>query len=421
MNAPDAAFPFDAALHAAADRLEAKVIAWRRDLHAHPELGNREFRTAKIVADHLRALGIEVREKVAHTGVVGVLVGGLPGPVVALRADMDALPVTEEVDVPFKSTVRTEWSGMQCGVMHACGHDAHTAILMGVAEALAGMRERIPGTVKFIFQPAEESPPDGEEGGARLMIKEGCLEAPKVGAIFGLHVTSNHHTGKIGYRSGPLMASSDELRVFVRGSQTHAAMPWRGVDPIVVGAQIVMGLQTIVSRSMNITREPSVVTLGVFHGGVRKNIIPEEVRMEGTIRTFDEEQRDAIHAHVKRITEMIAAAGGAKAQVQIQRGYDVTVNDPALTALSIPTLERVAGEGNVGVVDKVCGSEDFSFYQKAVPGLFLRLGCTPPAREIAKSAPNHSPRFFVDEDCLALGVKALGALALDWLWSNRAA
>ncbi len=415
MNAPDSPFPFDADLLAAAERLEAKVIAWRRDLHAHPELGNREFRTSKAVADHLRALGIEVRDKVAHTGVVGVLAGALPGPVVALRADMDALPVTEEVDVPFKSTLRTEWAGMECGVMHACGHDAHTAILMGVAEALAGMRERIRGTVKFIFQPAEEGAPGDEGGGARLMIEQGCLEAPKVGAIFGLHVTSNHHTGKIGYRSGPLMASSDELRVFVRGTQTHAAMPWRGVDPIVVGSQIVIGLQTIVARRMDVTKEPSVVTVGVFQGGVRKNIIPDEVRMEGTIRTFDEDQRDAIHEHVKRISEMIAAAGGAQARVQIKRGYDVTVNDPALTAWAIPTLRRVAGEANVGVVDKVCGAEDFSFYQKAVPGLFLRVGCTPPGHEIAKSAPNHSPRFFVDEGCLKIGMKVLCTLALDWL------
>src|SRR5258706_3326614 len=291
MNAPDNAFPFDAAIASAVDRIESKVVAWRRDLHAHPELGNREFRTSKIVAEHLRALGIEVHEKVAHTGVVGLLKGGLPGPVVALRADIDALPVTEEVDVPFRSKVKTEWSGQQCGVMHACGHDAHTSILMGVAEVLAGVRHRIPGTVKFIFQPAEEGPPEGERGGAQLMIEEKCLENPKVGAIFGLHVTSTHHVGKVGYRSGPLMASSDEMKIFVRGVQTHAAMPWRGVDPIVVASQIVMGLQTIVSRQMNITKEPSVVTIGVFNGGVRKNIIPHDVRMEGAIRTVDQQQR----------------------------------------------------------------------------------------------------------------------------------
>jgi amidohydrolase len=330
---------------------------------------------------------------------------------------MDALPVTEEVDVAFKSTVRTEWSGMSCGVMHACGHDAHTAILMGVAELLAGMRERIPGTVKFIFQPAEEGAPGEEGGGARMMIEQGCMEDPKVGAIFGLHVTSNHHTGKLGYRSGPLMASSDELRIFVRGSQTHGAMPWRGVDPIVVGSQIVMGLQTIVSRRVDIAREPSVVTVGVFRGGNRDNIIPDDVTMEGTIRTFDEGQRNDIHEHVKRITEMIAESGGAKARVQIKRGYDVVVNDPALTARAVPSLARIAGEGNVGVVDKVCGAEDFSFYQKVVPGFFLRVGCTPPERDLRTAAPNHSPRLFVDEGCLELGVKALSVLALDWLVS----
>jgi amidohydrolase len=403
-------------LSALADAIEPRVVAWRRDFHQHPELGNREFRTAKIVADHLKSLGLDVvREKVAHTGVVGVLVGGLPGPVVALRADMDALPVAEEVDVPFRSTVRTEWNGMQCGVMHACGHDAHTAILMGVAEVLAQVRARIPGTVKFIFQPAEEGAPEDEGGGAQMMIDQGCMDDPRVGAIFGLHVTSNHHTGKLGYRSGPLMASSDELRVFVRGSQTHGAMPWLGIDPIVVGSQIVMGLQTIVSRRMDVTKEPSVVTVGVFHGGNRDNIIPDEVKMEGTIRAFDEAQRDAIHEHVKRLTEMIAAAGGAKARVQIKRGYDVVVNDPALTAFAIPVLEGVAGAENVGVVDKVCGAEDFSFFQKVVPGFFLRVGCTPPGRDILASAPNHSPRFFVDEGCLKLGVKSLCALALAWL------
>jgi amidohydrolase len=420
MNAPGEPFAFDAAIRAAAAQIEGKVITWRRDFHQNPELGNREFRTSKIVAGHLRSLGIEVKEKVAHTGVVGLLKGGKPGPVVALRADMDALPVTEDVDVPFKSTVTTEWSGMQCGVMHACGHDAHTSILMGVAELLAGMREQIPGTVKFLFQPAEEGAPDGENGGARMMIEEQCLESPKVGAIFGLHVTSNHHTGKIGYRVGPMMASSDELRIFVRGEQTHAAMPWRGIDPIVTSAQIVTSIQTIVSRRMDITREPSVVTIGVMRGGVRKNIIPDEVRMEGTIRTFDEKQREDIHEHVKRISEMIAAAGGAKATVNIKRGYDVTVNDPALTTWAIPTLERMAGDGNVGVVDKVCGAEDFSFYQKAVPGLFIRVGCTPPERSIASSAPGHSPRFYLDEDCLKVGLQALSALALDWLSGSAA-
>ena len=405
----------ESAIAAAAERLESKVVAWRRDIHQNPELGNREFRTAKIVADHLRSLGIEVREKVGHTGVVGVLRGGKPGPCVALRADMDALPVTEEVDVPFRSTVKTEWNGMPCGVMHACGHDAHTSILMGVAEILTGMRAELKGIVKFIFQPAEEGAPDGEEGGAALMIKEGCMENPKVDAIFGLHVTSIHHTGKIGYRSGPLMASSDRWGVFLKGSQTHGALPWRGIDPIVVGSQIVMGLQTIVSRKMDITKEPSVVTVGMFHGGNRDNIIPDDVKMEGTIRTFDEEQRSSIHEHVKKITEMIAASGGAKAQVWIKRGYDVVVNDPKLTEWMVPALGRIIGPENVGVVDKVCGAEDFSCYQKVVPGVFLRVGCTAPDKDLRTVAPGHSPRLFVDENCFKVGMKALAGLAAGWL------
>jgi amidohydrolase len=387
MNAPDTPFPFDQAIDAAAAKVEARVVAWRRDFHQNPELGNRETRTAKIVADHLRALGFDaVQEKVAHTGVVGVLKGGLPGPVVALRADMDALPVTEEVDVPFRSTVRTRWNNMDCGVMHACGHDAHTAMLMGVAEVLAGMRDRIPGTVKFLFQPAEETPPIGEEGGARMMVQEGCLKNPDVGAVFGLHITSIFQTGRIGYRSGPFMASADDFRIFVRGTQTHAAMPWRGVDPIVTASQIVLGLQTVVSRRLNIAKEPSVVTVGVFHGGVRHNIIPDEVKLEGTIRAFDEEQRDEIHEHVKRIAEMIAQAGGATAKVHIHRWYDVTVNHPGLTEWSVPTLARMAGEANVGVVDKVCGAEDFSFFQKEVPGFFYFVGCTPPERDAIRRA-----------------------------------
>ncbi len=420
MNAPDSPFSPDAAIAAAAEAVEQRVIAWRRDFHQHPELGNREHRTAGIVAAHLRALGMEVREGVAYTGVVGVLKGGLPGRVVALRADMDALPVAEEVDLPFASRERAEWNGQSCGVMHACGHDAHTAILMGVAEVLAGMRSRIAGTVKFIFQPAEETPPIGENGGAKMMIEQGCLEDPHVDAIFGLHITSIQPTGRIGYRSGPLMASADDFRVFVRGTQTHAAMPWRGVDPIVVSSQIVLGLQTIVARRMNVTHEPSVVTVGVFQGGVRHNIIPDAVKLEGTIRTFDEAQRDEIHEHVKRISEMIAQAGGARAEVHIHRWYDVTVNHPALTEWTVPVLERIAGADNVGVIDKLCGAEDFSFYQQAVPGFFYFVGCTPPDRDAATAAPNHSPRFYVDEECLKVGVRTLAGLALDWLGAQPA-
>ncbi len=416
MDVPVKPAALDAAIAAAADRIEEKVIAWRRDFHAHPELGNREVRTAAIVAKHLRALGLdEVREKVAVTGVLGILKGALPGPVVALRADMDGLPVKEEVDLPFASRVTAEWNGQSCGVMHACGHDAHVAILMGVAEILAGMRAQLAGTVVFVFQPAEEMPPVGEEGGAELMVKEGALANPKVDAIFGLHVTAIQNTGRIGYRSGPLMASADPFRVFIRGTQTHGAQPWRGVDPIVIGSQVVMGLQTIVSRSMNITKEPSVVTIGSFQGGNRSNIIPDEVKLEGTVRAFDEDQRGQIQSHVRRITEMIAAAGGGKAHVHFDRGYPVTVNHPGLTEWSVPTLERVAGEKNVVVVDKVCGAEDFAFFQQVVPGFFFFVGCTPPELDAQKVPPNHSPRFSVDEDCLKLGLRALSTLAVDWL------
>ena len=400
--------------------LHEEVTAWRRDFHENPELGNREVRTSRIVADHLRAIGCDdVREKVAHTGVVGTLRGGKPGPVVALRADMDALPVTEETDVPFKSMKRTHWNGVEnVGIMHACGHDAHTAILMGVAEMLAGMRAQIPGTVKFIFQPAEETPPIGEDGGAKMMVEQGCLKNPDVDAIFGLHVVSNDSTGKVGYRSGPFMASADDFRIFVKGNQAHAAYPWSGVDPVVIGSQIVTGLQTIVSRKVNITQEPAIVTVGVFHAGVRHNIIPDQAKLEGTIRTFNEEHRTQIHAHVKRISEMIAEAGGGKADVHIHRWYDVTVNDPALTEWSLPTLGRFAGGANVRSIDKVCGAEDFSFYQKEIPGFFYFLGCTPPERDAKKAPTNHSPRFFVDENVLELGTQTLAALALDWLASN---
>ncbi len=391
------------------DEVLSRVVDLRRDIHRHPELGFEETRTQEVIERELDSIGVEHR-RCARTGVVAVVRGAHPGHVAGLRADMDALPITERSGEPFSSETD--------GKMHACGHDAHTAILMGVAEALSEMRARIPGTVKFIFQPAEETPPIGEDGGAKMMIEQGCMKSPDVEAIFGLHVTSVFPTGMIGYRSGPLLASADDFRVFVRGTQTHAAMPWRGVDPIVVTSQIVLGLQTIVSRRMNITREPSVVTVGVFHGGVRHNIIPDEVKLEGTIRTFDEEQRTEIHEHVKRISEMIAAAGGASAKVHIHRWYDVTVNHPGLTEWSLPTLGRMAGEAQVKVVDKVCGAEDFSFYQKQVPGFFYFMGCTPLDRDASTAAPNHSPRFYVDEDCLKLGVKTLGALALDWLRAN---
>jgi amidohydrolase len=419
MNAPDAFLARDAAISQHADRLNEQVIAWRRDLHANPELGNREFRTGKMVAEHLRKLGFDdVKEKVAHTGVVGVLKGAKPGPCVALRADMDGLPVIEETDVPFKSTVRTMWNGAEAGVMHACGHDTHVAILMGVAEMLSQMREDIHGTVKFIFQPAEEMPPIGEEGGAKLMMEEGCMQNPKVDAIFGLHITSKMHTNTIGYRVGPLMASADQFRIFIRGNQTHGAQPWSGVDPIVVGSQVVLGLQTIVSRKMNLTEEPSVVTVGSFQAGNRSNIIPDEAKMEGTIRTFDEKHREEIHQFVEKITTLIAESGGAKAHVHIAKGYPVTVNDEGLTNWAVPVLKRIATEASVGVCPKTCGAEDFAYYQQEVPGVFFFIGCTPRDQDCKYAPSNHSPRFYVDESGLKVGVKSLAALALDWLSAN---
>jgi len=419
MNAPDAFLARDAAISQHADRVNDQVIAWRRDIHANPELGNREFRTGKLVADHLRKLGFDdVREKVAYTGVVGVLKGAKPGPCVALRADMDGLPVTEETDVPFKSLVRTMWNGAEAGVMHACGHDTHVAILMGVAEMLSQMREDIHGSVKFIFQPAEEMPPIGEEGGAKLMMEEGCMQNPKVEAIFGLHITSKMHTNTIGYRVGPLMASADQFRIFIRGNQTHGAQPWSGVDPIVVGAQVVLGLQTIVSRKLNLTEEPSVVTVGSFQAGNRSNIIPDEAKMEGTIRTFNERHRTEIHEFVEKITTMIAESGGAKAHVHIAKGYPVTVNDEALTNWAVPVLKRIATEASVGVCPKTCGAEDFAYYQQEVPGVFFFIGCTPKEQDCKSAPSNHSPRFYVDESGLKVGVKTLAALALDWLSAN---
>ncbi|HMC17098.1 MAG TPA: amidohydrolase [Albitalea sp.] len=403
-------------IDAAAERLEAQVIAWRRDFHQNPELGNRELRTAAIVAAHLRALGLdEVRTEVANTGVVGLLKGALPGPVVALRADMDALPVSEEVDLPFKSTQRAVWNGESVGVMHACGHDCHTAILMGVAEVLTGLRESLPGSVKFIFQPAEEMPPEGEEGGAKLMIEQGALEQPKPQAIFGLHVTSILPLNVIGYRPGPTMASSDRLKITVHGRQTHGAMPWRGVDPIVTAAQVVLGLQTVVSRQVDLTREPAVVTIGAIKGGVRENIIPDSVEMRGTIRSFDETMRDDIHERVTTLAEAISRGSRAGCTVCITKNYPVTVNDPALTEAMLPTLQRVAGAQRVLLINKVCGSEDFSYYQRVVPGFFFFVGVTPESVEQGTAAPNHSPRFYVDERALRLGVRALANLACDYL------
>ncbi len=396
-----------------ADEVEEQVIAWRRDIHQHPELGNREFRTAALVAEHLRSLGLEVATEVAHTGVVGVLRGGRPGSVVALRADMDGLPVTEMVDLPFASKVRTEYNGQEVGVMHACGHDNHVAILMGVASVLSSVRDELPGTVKFIFQPAEEGPPAGEEGGAALMLNEGVFQDPAPQAVFGLHVFPAP-VGTIMYRKGGFLASADGLRIVVRGKQTHAAMPWAGVDPIVVASQIVLGLQTVVSRQVDLTDSPAIVTIGSIRGGVRGNIIPDSVVLVGTIRTLSPQTRDLVHERVRRTAEEIAAAGGAVADVQIGIGVPVTVNDPALTERMLPTLRRVAGAERTIDAPPITGAEDFSFYAEEVPGLFIGLGVAPP-EDPSKAQPNHSPLFYADERALKLGVRAMSSLAVDFL------
>ena len=396
------------------DAIMPDVVAWRRDFHEHPELGNREFRTAEIIANHLRDLGMEVQTEVAHTGVVGVLRGG-DGPVVGLRADMDALPVTELVDLPFASKAVGEYQGKEVGVMHACGHDNHVAILMGVAEVLASMGDELPGTVKFLFQPAEEGTPDQSVGGAELMLREGAYDPPKPDAVFGLHVFP-YPVGVIATRPGGLMASSDFYRITVKGKQTHGAVPWAGVDPIVTASQIVLGLQTIVSRQLDATLTPSIVTVGKIAGGVRNNIIPESVEMVGTIRTFDAETRLDIHERVRRTATQIAEAAGATAEVEIDLGYGVTRNDPDLYRQMAPTLEAVAGD-NFIEAQQTTTAEDFSYFANEAPGLFLFLGVAPEDPSLVY--PNHSPRFYADERALPVGVRALTALTLDYMQSNR--
>ena len=408
-----AATTLDQRIDDAAKNVEPKVIECRRDIHQHPELGNREFRTSKLVVDRMKQLGIEVRTPIAHTGVVGILRGGKPGRVVGLRADMDALPVTEQVDLPFKSTVRTTYNGQDVGVMHACGHDAHVAILLGVAEVLSSVRSELPGTIVFLFQPAEEGAPQGEEGGAALMVKEGALDNPKVDAVFGLHVTSRYPVGQIAYRPGPELAAVDSFRIKVHGKQTHGAYPWLGVDPIVVASQIVLALQTIPSRQLDVSMAPAVVTVGAIHGGVRNNIIPDDVEMIGTIRSLDEKMRSDIHQRIKRTAEDIASSGGAKAEVTIETGYPVTYNDPALTEKMAPTFRKVTSD--VAVVNATLGAEDFSFYQQKVPGLFFWLGTRPKNQTPEQAASNHSPLFYVDESGLGLGIRAMARVAVDYL------
>ncbi|HHL71885.1 MAG TPA: amidohydrolase [Bacteroidetes bacterium] len=403
------------AIDTQAGQLEKKIIEWRRHLHANPELSNREFKTAEMIAAHLKQLGLEVKTGVAHTGVVGLLRGGKPGPVVALRADMDALPVTERTPVPFASKVRAEYNGQEVGVMHACGHDTHVAILMGVAELMSGLRAELPGSIKFIFQPAEEGAPAGERGGARLMVEEGVLENPKVDAIFGLHIMSKLPAGHIAYRPGGFLAASDVFTITVKGKQTHGSTPWQGVDPIVTAAQIITGLQTIISRQTELTQDAAVITVGKIQGGVRSNIIPEEVELVGTIRTLQTAMQDKIHEKIRLTATKIAESAGAEAEVVIRKGYPVTHNDPDLTGRMLPTLQAVAGADNVHLIPAITGAEDFSFYQKKVPGVFFFLGGMPPDMSPEQAAPHHTPDFYIDESGLVLGVRALARMAVDYM------
>lgn len=398
--------------------LESKVITWRRDFHQNPELGNREFKTADKIAAHLRSLGIEVQTGVGKTGVVGILKGGKPGPVVALRADIDALPVKERVDIPFASKAEGEYNGQVVPIMHACGHDTHIAILMGTAEILASVKNDLKGTVKFIFQPAEEGPPEGEEGGAELMIKEGVLTNPTVDVIFGLHINAQTEVGTIKYRPKGTMAASDWFKIKIMGKQTHGAYPWLGIDPIVTASQIVMGLQTIVSRNVNITESPAVVSVGQINAGVRSNVIPEELTMNGTIRSLDSKVQQMVHSRIKQIATAIAESAGATADVSITNKTAITYNDPSLTEKMIPTLEAVAGKENVLLTPAVTGAEDFSFYQEKIPGLYFFLGGAPKGKPTSETAPHHTPDFYIDESGFVLGMKAMSDLTIDYMEMN---
>jgi amidohydrolase len=399
-----------------ADKIESKVVENRRHFHQYPELSNREVKTAATIAEQLRALGLEVETDVAKTGVIAVLKGGKPGPVVALRADIDALPVTERNSLPFASKEVGEYNGQPVGVMHACGHDTHIAMLLGAAEVLVSLKSELKGTVKFIFQPAEEGAPAGEEGGASLMVKEGVLDkAPKPEVIFGLHINSQTPVGTLKYKPGGTMAAADIMRITVKGSQTHGAYPWNGVDPIVVSAQIITGLQTIISRQTELTKEAAVVTVGQIHGGVRNNIIPEEVKMEGTVRTLDPKMRENIHERIRRTATKIAESAGATAEVEFVAQTPITYNDPALTSRMLPTLEHIAGKQNVVLTDAVLGAEDFAFFQEKIPGLYLFVGGMEKGKQPSEVAPHHTPDFYIDDSGLTLGVKTLTGLTLDYM------
>lgn len=401
----------------AADKIEPKVIEWRRDFHSNPELGNQEIRSADIISKYLKSLGFEVKTGVAKTGVVGILKGGKPGPVVALRADMDGLPVKERVDVPFSSKVKAQFNGQQVDVMHACGHDSHMAILMGVAQVLATHKNDLKGTVKFIFQPAEEGPPFGEQGGAELMVKEGVLQNPKVDVVFGLHIDAQTEVGKITYRPGGTMASVNDMQIIVKGRQAHGAAPWSSIDPIVVSAQIINNLQTIISRNLNVTENAAVVTIGSIHGGNRSNIIPEQVEMMGTLRALSADDEKMLIERVKQVATKTAESAGATAEVTIpfSASYPVTFNDVALTEQMLPSLQKTAGTANVLLVPAETGAEDFSFYQEKVPGLFIFLGGMPKGKDPKKTASHHTPDFFIDESGFKLGVKAMANLAVDYM------
>jgi amidohydrolase len=410
----------DAALEAATRSVMPQVVAWRRDFHQHPELSNREVRTSRLVAEQLRQMGIEVRTGIAHTGVVGLLKGGKPGPTIALRADMDALPVTEQVDVPFKSVATAEYRGEKVGVMHACGHDAHTAMLLGTARILAGMRDELPGTVLFVFQPAEEGPPDGERGGAPLMLDEGLFATTRPEAMFGLHVFSTVPVGKVGFRPGPFMAGSDSFRLVVHGRQTHGARPWGGVDPIVTASQIVTSLQTIVARQVDISKYPAVVTVGAIKGGIRFNIVPDSVELAGTIRTFDPEVRKDVLARVERIARDTASAAGATVDFELGTAPNPALhNDPGLTKRAVTSLERVLGRDNVETIPFVTVSEDFAHFAREVPSFYWFVGSTAQGQDPATAPSNHSPRFSLDEASLPIGVKSLTAVAVDYLQGKQ--
>ena len=397
------------------DEVEEKVIEWRRHIHQNPELSNREFKTAKYIENHLRGLGMSVQTGVAKTGVVGILKGEKPGKVVALRADIDALPVTERNDLPFKSNITSTYNGKETGVMHACGHDSHVAILMGVAEVLSQMKNDLQGTVKFIFQPAEEGAPKGEEGGAELMVKEGVLKNPDVDAIFGLHIAAGLDAGKITYKPGGIMAASQSYQIDVKGKQAHGSTPWQSVDPIVASAQIINGLQTLISRESQLTKEGAVISVGSIHSGIRFNIIPESLEMIGTIRTLDKDMKELIRSRMLEMVPTIAKAYRAEATVEIQDGADITFNNLALTKQMVPSLQKVAGMDKVIEIDAITGAEDFSYFQNEVPGFFFFLGGTPLNRSEKDAPSHHTPSFIVDDAGMKLGVKALTQLTLDYL------